>query len=102
MIHVLATITLQPGTRAAFLEEFHRLMPAVHAEEGCLEYGPAIDIAAGLPSPNPVRDDVAVIVEKWSSLDALRAHLVAPHMHEYRARVKDLVKSVDLQVLAPA
>ncbi|MFM8579932.1 MAG: putative quinol monooxygenase [Planctomycetaceae bacterium] len=102
MIHVLATITLQPGTRTAFLEEFHRLMPAVHAEEGCLEYGPAIDIAAGLPSPNPVREDVAVIVEKWSSLDALKAHLVAPHMHEYRVRVKDLVKSVDLQVLAPA
>jgi len=102
MIHVLATITLHPGTRGAFLEEFHRLMPAVHAEEGCLEYGPAVDIAAGLPNPTPLRDDVTVIIEKWTSLEALRAHLVAPHMHEYRARVKDLVKGVDLQVLEPA
>ncbi|HBH54747.1 MAG TPA: antibiotic biosynthesis monooxygenase [Planctomycetaceae bacterium] len=102
MIHVLATIHLQPGQRGPFLEEFHRLMPHVHAENGCIEYGPAIDVQAGLASPTPFRDDVVVVVEKWSDLPALKAHLVAPHMHDYRSRVKDLVKSVDLQVLEPA
>jgi len=102
MIHVLATIHLQPGQRTRFLEEFHRLMPHVHAEVGCIEYGPAIDVQAGLPSPTPFREDVVVVIEKWADLPALKAHLVAPHMHDYRARVKDLVKSVDLQVLEPA
>ena len=62
MIHVLATIHLQPGQRTQFLEEFHRLMPHVHAEAGCLEYGPAIDVQAGLPSPTPWREDVVVVV----------------------------------------
>ena len=42
MIHVLATVTLQAGRRAEFLDHFHRLMPLVHAEHGCLEYGPAV------------------------------------------------------------
>jgi len=30
-----------------------------------------------------------------------QAHLQAPHMGEYRARVKDIVASVTLQVLEP-
>jgi len=102
MIHVIATVTVHPGCRAEFLEHFHRLMPLVHAEDGCLEYGPAVDISTGLPNPIPFRDDVVVIVEKWENLDTLKAHLAAPHMHDYRARVKELVIGTELQVLAPA
>jgi len=102
MIHVLATITLQPGRRAEFLEHFHRLMPLVHAEVGCLEYGPAVDIPIGLPNPTPFREDVVVIIEKWETPVSLKDHLVAPHMHDYRAKVRELVVSTELQVLAPA
>ncbi len=102
MIHVIATISIKPGKRAAFLAEFHRIIPAVHAEAGCIEYGPTVDLASGLSVQGPVRDDVAVIIEKWESLDALKAHSQAPHMSEYRVRVQDLVESVQLQILAPA
>lgn len=101
MIHVLATITLHPGQRQAFLEEFHRLMPQVHAEEGCLEYGPTVDVATELPAQQLAGEDVVVVIEKWSSLDALKAHLAAPHMAEYRQRVAALVTSVRLQILKP-
>lgn len=101
MIHVIAAIEVKPGQRAAFLREFLRIVPVVHAEAGCIEYGPTIDIASGAPAQGPVRDDVAVIVEKWESLAALQAHMQAPHMAEYRQRVKDLVVRVQLQVLAP-
>jgi quinol monooxygenase YgiN len=102
MIHVIATITVKPGKRAAFLAEFHRIVPAVHAEAGCIEYGPTVDAATGLPMHGPLRENVAVIVEKWDSLDALKAHMHAPHMAEYRVRVKELVESVQLQILEPA
>ena len=44
MIHVLATIEVTPGQRAAFLEQFHWVVPLVRAEEGCIEYGAAIDV----------------------------------------------------------
>ena len=102
MIHVIATITVKPGKRDVFLAEFHRIMPAVHAEAGCLEYGPTVDVASGLMMQGPLRENVAVIVEKWEGLEALKAHTQAPHMAEYRVRVKDLVESVTLQILAPA
>jgi quinol monooxygenase YgiN len=41
-------------------------------------------------------------VEKWESLESLKAHLTAPHMTEYRQKIRELVKGVHLQVLQPA
>lgn len=102
MVHVVATIELRPGVRTRFLGEFQLVVPAVQAEDGCLEYGAAVDVPTGLPVQPPVRDHVVVVVEKWRDLPALQAHLAAPHMTAYRARVKDLVISTTLQVLEPA
>ena len=102
MIHVLATIQIAAGKRQEFLAQFHDVMPAVHQEEGCLAYGPAVDIETGISAQGPLRADVTVIVEQWESLEALKAHLVAPHMQEYRGKVKELVLSTELQVLEPA
>ena len=102
MIVVLATIELNPGKRPEFLAEFRKIVPKVRAEAGCLEYFPAVDTASGLPVQGPSRDDIAVIVEKWESLAALEAHLIAPHMMEYRPKVKAFVKHVSLQILSPA
>ncbi|SRR5216683_3719033 len=101
MIHVIATIELVEGKRELFLAEFRRNVPLVRAENGCLEYGPTIDLPTGIAAQVPVRDNVVTIVEKWESLDALREHLVALHMREYRVRVKDFVAGVVLQMLQP-
>jgi quinol monooxygenase YgiN len=102
MIHVIAAIELHEGKRDAFLAEFHKIVPLVRAEAGCLEYGPTVDVPANLPRQVPFRENVVTVVEKWESLEALQAHLQAPHMTEYRTRVKDLVKGAQLQVLKPA
>ncbi len=102
MIHVIATIEVRPGRRDDFLAEFRKNVPTVRAEAGCLEYGPAVDVATGIAAQAPPRDHVVVVVEKWADLDALRAHLAAPHMAAYRERVKDLVVGASLQVLQPA
>ncbi len=101
MIHVIATIEVNEGTRDAFLAEFHRLMPLVHAEDGCIEYGPAIDVASGSAMQGPLRLHVVTVIEKWASLAALHAHSQAPHMADYRVRVKDYVKGVRLLVTRP-
>jgi quinol monooxygenase YgiN len=101
MIHVIATIDVAPGKREAFLAEFRRLVPQVRAEAGCLEYGPAVDVPAGVAGQVPPRADTVTVVEKWESLDALRAHLGAAHVLEYRERVRDLIAGVRLQVLEP-
>lgn len=102
MIHVLATIELQPGKREAFLAEFHNVMPAVQAEVGCIEYGPAMDAVTDLPQQQRLGENAVVVVEKWATIEALKAHLVAPHMLAYRERVKGLVVGSRLQILQPA
>ena len=101
MIVVLATIELNPGKRENFLAEFRKIVPLVRKEKGCLEYFPSLDHATHLPVQGPLREDVVVVVEKWESVPALEAHLIAPHMMEYRPKVKDCVKKVSLQILQP-
>lgn len=99
MIHVVATITLNPATRAKFLEVFRWLTPLVRAEDGCIEYQGATDVPTTIQVQEPPREDAVTVVEKWTTLDALYAHLKAPHMDEYRGKVKDYVKAVKLQVM---
>ena len=101
MIHVIATINLAPGTRDAFLTEFRKLVPEVKAEDGCLEYGPAIDAETDIATQSHIGPDKVVIVETWESVAALKKHAIAPHMQAYRGRVKDYVKGMELRVLEP-
>jgi quinol monooxygenase YgiN len=101
MIHVVATLTVKPGTRARFLEHFARLEPLVRAEDGCIEYGAAIDVESGLGGQPPLRPDVVMVIEKWRDVPALEAHLAAPHINAWRTAVSDSLVSVDIQVLAP-
>ncbi len=102
MIHVIAAIEVTQGKRDALLAEFHRLVPLVLAEAGCLEYGPTIDVPTSLAAQIPLRQNVVTIVEKWESVDALQAHMATKHMVDYGQRVKDIVVSVKVQVLTAA
>jgi quinol monooxygenase YgiN len=102
MIHVIAVITAKPGQREAILEAARANMPAVHAEQGCIEYGPAVD-TDGLGSfQTKVGPDTFMVIEKWESVEALKAHSAAPHMAAYAAKVKDLIASRVIHVLSPA
>lgn len=102
MIHVLAIITAKPGMRDTILQEFRANMPAVHAEQGCIEYGPAIDAEGMGRFQTPFGPDSFVVIEKWESPEALRAHAAAPHMAAYAAKTKDMIASRVIHVLSPA
>ena len=102
MIHVIATVTLAPGTRAQFLDVFNANVPAVHAEDGCIEYGAAIDAPTDVAVQAPVRPDVVMVVEKWRDVAALKVHAAAPHMVAFRVKAKDWIQSTSLQILDPA
>ena len=101
MIHVIATVTLKPGTREKFLAEFRKLLEPVRAEKGCIAYGPAVDAASDHPAQVKGGDDVVQVIEAWTDLAALTAHGQAPHMQAYRPRVKDWVVSTKLLILDP-
>jgi quinol monooxygenase YgiN len=102
MIHVIATIETKPGMREDFLAAFAELVPDVQAEQGCIEYGPAIDLATSIGEQPSPRDNVVTVIEKWQSVEALQKHLEAPHMTRYRRTVKDIVLGVSIRVLEPA
>jgi len=99
MINVLAFITTKPGQRAAVLDAFKENIPAVLAEVGCIEYGAAVDIPRADPAFGP---DSFVVIEKWESLAALKAHAASPHMAAYAAKVKHLIETRAVHVLDPA
>jgi quinol monooxygenase YgiN len=102
MVHVLAVITAKPGKREEVLGHFRANVPAVRAEKGCIEYGAAVDAEAALPVQTRYGADTFVVVEKWESMDALKAHATAPHMAAYGAKTKELLASRVIHILSPA
>ncbi|MFS8048400.1 putative quinol monooxygenase [Rhizobium sp. BR 314] len=99
MIHVLAILTALPGKRAEVLEAFLANVPAVHAEDGCIEYTAVVDVEGADPAFGP---DTFVVVEKWASMDALKAHAASAHMAAYGEKVKHLMAERAVHVLNPA
>lgn len=101
MITVIASIRVNQAQMPAFLEIFKSNMVNVRNESGCMEYYPAIDFDAGLQTQE-MDPNIVTVIEKWSSIGALRAHLTAHHMETYRRKVKAMVDSVTLKVLQEA
>ena len=101
MIHVVAVITAKPGKREEILRHFRANVPAVRAEKGCIEYGAAIDAANALPFQKKWGDDSFLVIEKWESMDALKAHAAAPHMAAYGAKVKEMIAGRVIHILDP-
>ena len=101
MVHVLAVITAKPGRRDDILAAFRANVPAVHAEDGCIEYGATVDTEGVGNLQTRFGEDSFVVVEKWASLAALEAHITAPHMATYGAKTKDMIASRIIHVLSP-
>jgi quinol monooxygenase YgiN len=99
MIHVIAIITAHPGKRIALLELFQAVVPVVREEQGCIEYGVAVDVPTADPAFGA---DTYVVVEKWENLETLKAHSVAPHMKSFGEAAKNLIAKRAVHVLEPA
>ena len=101
MIHVVAIITAKPGKRAEILQHFRANVPAVRAEQGCIEYGAAVDAENALAFQTRWGPDTFLVIEKWDSMDALKAHAAAPHMAAYGAKTKEMIASRVIHILSP-
>jgi len=101
MIHVVAVLTAKPGKREEILKHFRANVPAVRAEQGCIEYGAAVDADTGLKFQTTWGPDTFLVIEKWESVEALKAHAAAPHMAAYGAKTKDLIASRVIHILSP-
>jgi len=101
MVNVIASIRVKEGFRSDFIEIFKSNIPAVLDEEGCIRYAPAVDLNTGIPAQK-LDENVVTVIEKWNTLEDLKAHLEAPHMLAFRERVKGMVEDVSLKVLENA
>jgi quinol monooxygenase YgiN len=101
MIHVVAIITAKPGQRETILKAARENLAAVRAENGCIEYGPVVDIDDGT-FQTQLGPDTFVVIEKWTDIDALKAHAVSPHMAAFGKKVKDLIAKRAIHVLTSA
>ncbi|WP_330299684.1 putative quinol monooxygenase [Streptomyces sp. NBC_00503] len=72
-IQLVILISTLPGRGREQVAAFERLAPVVRAEEGCLRYD--MHQVSGDP-------DRFVLIERWSSKEALAAHDATPHMIE--------------------
>jgi quinol monooxygenase YgiN len=101
MINVIASVQIKEGLMQEFLELFKSNVPNVLTEKGCVEYTPMVDIPTHFP-PQELNENVVTIIEKWNSLEDLRAHMSAPHTVEFQNKEKEFVEKVSLKVLKEA
>ncbi|WP_284945759.1 putative quinol monooxygenase [Acidisoma cladoniae] len=99
MIHIVAILTAQPGQREALLTRFKAAVPAVQAEDGCLDYAPVIDLDS---SPLKFGEDCVVVIEKWRDQAALDAHGKGAALQSFVADTKDVLAKLDVYLLQNA
>jgi quinol monooxygenase YgiN len=99
MIHVIATITAQPGQRDAVLALFSKNQPAVLAENGCISYEAVVDVPDFGTIQTPLGNDTFAVIERWENAEALKAHGASVHMAEYARNTKPLLVSRVINVL---
>ena len=83
-----------------FYNFFDHSPKSVRAEKGCIEYGPVVDAENALPFQTKLGPDAFMVVEKWESMDALKAHAAAPHMAAYGAKTKEMIASRVIHILS--
>lgn len=98
MVHVIAFIKVKPGKREELIKIFNENVPNVLAEDGCIQYTLTVDTDSGIDIQ--MKDDnIVTVIEKWESIEALHAHLAAPHMEQYRKDTEEMTEGVELKVL---
>ena len=96
MIHVIAILKAKTGMREALISHVQENIPAVLAEEGCIEYRPLIDFTSENGGFGP---DTLVMVEKWRDEQCLKNHAATAHMQRYRELVKEIIAERDIRIL---
>ena len=98
-VYVLCRFDLQPGKKEAYAEAVRTITDAVRRDKGCRFYSLVGDAETDMTNPMKFGPDVLWMVECWDSVDALKAHLQAPHMKKFAPSARPLRKSGTFHVL---
>ena len=84
MIVVQVEVIVEPGSASKVVDAVKKMETATRQEAGCLKYAFAVDIS----DPGMVR-----VIERWESMDAIKAHMASPHMAQFQKDVMALQPS---------
>ncbi len=97
MPHLIATLTIKPGSLPAIREAVQPCIDATRKEEGCISY----DLHQSLTDENTL-----VFVERWETREALEAHFQTPHLIAWRGagepffldRKIEIIENADIEI----
>ena len=99
-VWVLCRFDLKPETcRAEYIAKTMSIVDTVRAEKGCCEYRLLGDAVTDWEKPQRFGDRTLWMLEKWESIDALKAHLQTPHMKAFGPSVRPLRSNGTFHVL---
>jgi quinol monooxygenase YgiN len=81
VILILGTFTVDPARVDEARAAMDAMIAASRAEDGCLEYGYAPDLA---------EPGLFHVIERWRDRAAFDGHVAAPHLAAWRAQWKPL------------
>lgn len=99
-VYVLCKVDLKPDADiASYIAKTHAVFPSVRAEKGCRLYSLFKDADTDWDRPQRFGERTFWMIEKWDSIDALKAHIQAPHMKAFGPSVAPLRQSSTFHVL---
>jgi quinol monooxygenase YgiN len=99
-VYVLCRFDLnQDADISDYIAKTMAVVPTVRAENCCQMYALLKDAETDWDKPQRFGERTLWMVEKWDSIDALKAHIAAPHMKAFGPTVRGMRRSGTFHVL---
>jgi quinol monooxygenase YgiN len=92
VIYVVAELRLKPGMADKAASEARKVVAGTVKEDGCLHY----DFHLSVTDPTKL-----VAVERWTSREALEAHMHTSHLQAWRAAGKEFILERKVEIITP-
>ena len=99
-VWVMCRFDLKPeADKAGYIAQTKAILDAVRREDGCLEYRLLGDAETDWEKPQRFGERTLWMLEKWASVNSLRAHLETPHMKAFGPKVAGMRSGSTFHVL---
>ena len=99
-VWVLCRFDLKPeADKADYIAQTKAILDAVRREDGCIEYRLLGDAVTDWEKPQRFGERTLWMLEKWASVNSLKAHLETPHMKAFGPKVAGMKSGSTFHVL---
>ena len=99
-VWVMCRFDLKPeANKADYIAQTKEILDTVRREAGCIEYRLLGDAETDWEKPQRFGERTLWMLEKWASVNSLKAHLETPHMKAFGPKVSGMRSSSTFHVL---